>query len=254
MINNSWHRWIKLIVAAALLTGCADTGKKRTAGPHIQLSPALVMTESRASAGLWSCANYSAAPPVDPSVWGAGQIAQEYVSGYVIGLFEGQGRNFPVTEASIASIQQLLDTTCLRTPHLSLQRAADSVGQTLYRQLGRSRSRNPAPLPGATPAMRCAQYNDSKLSDAAAAVVARYAANNWTDGYVTALLDSAHRVYEPNTNKVRVVRLLATTCSDNPKLTIQDAAEALTKPLIASSARQRAGRQRGPAVEETTDF
>lgn len=253
-MNLHRHRWIGLLLLAALLAGCAGGKKDKPTGSTVELLPSLKLTDGRGSTGSWTCSTYNTAMAESGSAWGPRQLAQEYIIGYVMGLFEGQGKNQPVTAANIEAIRRLLDSACQSAPRLSLQQAANGVGQTLYRQYGRSRGRSPVPPADATPAMPCARYNDSRLSDAAEAVIARYAADNWADGYVTALLDSAHRIYEPNGAKARVLRALQTTCADNPKLTVQDAADMVAKPLIAASARDRSGRQRAVGLDDTTDF
>ena len=240
MKHFPYHR-LMAIVPAIILSGCAGTNKEAATDNQPQWSPPISIEESRISTGSQVCARYNEAVTTDTHVWEISQSMQEYTIGYVIGLFEGQGRNLPSTDANISKIHQLFDTTCIRSPRFTIQQAADSVGQILLQQLANVRFRKPAPSPGTTSAMECGYYIDNRNNSESAAVIARHAAHNWADGYVTALLESAHRIFEPNANKARVLQALETTCTDNPRLTIQDAAETVAKPLIASASRKRPG-------------
>jgi hypothetical protein len=250
-MNDFSYRRLAVIALLIALTGCASTPKKVAIDQQSQGFPPTGAEESSTSTGTWPCARYNEAATADPSTGGMGRIVQEYATGYVIGLFEGQGKNLPQTEANLSKIQQLLGTICTRNSTLTIQQAADNTGQLLLQQLAGFRAKNPVPPPGTTGAMACSDYIDSKNSGEPAAVIARHAAHNWADGYVTAVLESAHRIFQPNANKARVLQALNATCTDNPRLTIQDAAETVAKPLIASASRQRPGsRSRRPSLDE----
>jgi len=240
-----------LLVALAIALGACSSNKRKTnvADQQASWSPVLSQAESRSSTGAWTCARYNEAAIAATDAWGAAQMVQEYMQGYVTGYSEGQGRNLPQDQANIEKIRRLLDAGCARSPNDTIQQIAENASQIMYRQLQGIRLRRPAITPGTTGGVECSNYIEGKVSSDPAFGIVRHAAQNWVDGYVTAVLTSARRVFEPNTTKARVLQALDRTCSDNPRLTIQDAAEMVAKPLIATASRRRLQR---PGQEEET--
>lgn len=251
-MKHSSYLLLLLVALVIALSACSgNRHKTRFAGQQAPGSEMLSPVESRSSTGVWSCAHYNdAATTATDDIWGMAQMVQEYMQGYVTGYIEGQGKNLPQNQANVDQIRRLLDTGCARAPNYTIQQVAESTSQLMYRQLQGIRPRKPT-TPGTSGGVECSSYIEGKVSSDPAFVIVHQAAQNWVDGYVAAVLTSARRVFEPNTTKARVLQALDRTCSDNPRLTIQDAAEMVAKPLIATASRQRPGlRPLRPGQEE----
>ncbi len=249
-MKHSSDLLLLLLTLVIALSACSSNRQKdRFADQQAPWSPVLGPAESRGSTGVWTCTRYNEAATAAADAWGAAQMVQEYMQGYVTGYIEGQGKNLPQDEAHGEQIRRLLDAGCARGPNYTIQQIAENAGQIMFRQLQGIRLRRPATTPGTAGGVECSQYIEGKVSSDPAFGIVHHAAQNWVDGYVTAVLTSAHRVFEPNTNKARVLQALDRTCNDNPRLTIQDAAEMVAKPLIATAGRRRLQR---PGQEEET--
>jgi hypothetical protein len=238
-----------LLVALVIALGACSSNKRKNQVTDLPISwsPPVDQVESRRSTGTWTCARYNEAASAATDTWGAAQMVQEYMQGYVTGYIEGQGKNLPQDQAHSEQIRRLLDSGCARASNYTIQQIAENASQSMFYQLQGIRPRAPANTPGTTGGMECSLYIEGKDNSDPAFGIVRYGAQNWVDGYVTAVLTSARRVFEPNTNKTRVLQALDRTCSDNPRLTIQDAAEMVAKPLIATASRRRLQR---PGQEE----
>ena len=250
-MKHSSYLLLLLVALVIALSACSGNRQKtKFADQQAAWSATLSPVESRSSTGVWSCARYNDAATTATDAWGMAQMAQEYMQGYVTGFIEGQGKNLPQDQTNIDQIRRLLDAGCARGPNYTIQQVAENASQIMYRQLQGIRSRKPT-TPGTTGGVECSNYIEGKVSSDPAFGIVHQAAQNWVDGYVTAVLTSARRVFEPNTTKARVLQALDRTCSDNPRLTIQDAAEMVAKPLIATASRQRPGfRPLRPGQEE----
>jgi hypothetical protein len=248
-MKHSSYPLLLLISLVIALGACSSNRKKARLAEQESWSPVLSQAENRGSTGVWTCARYNDAATAATAAWGAAQMVQEYMQGYVTGYIEGQGRNLPQDQANIEQIRHQLDAGCARGPNYTIQQIAENASQIMYRQLQGIRLRRPVTMAGTTGGVECSNYIEGKVSSDPAFGIVRHAAQNWVDGYVTAVLTSAHRVFEPNTNKARVLQALDRTCSDNPRLTIQDAAEMVAKPLIATASRRHLQR---PGQEEET--
>lgn len=240
-----------LLVALVITLGACSSNKRKTqaADPQIPLSPVVDQVESRGSIGAWTCARYNEAASAAADTRGTAQMVREYMQGYVTGYIEGQGKNLPQDKAYGEQVRRLLDSDCARGSNYTIQQIAESASQIMFYQLQSIRPSAPVTIPGTTGGVECSLYIEGKLSSDPAFGIVRHAAQNWVDGYVTAVLTSAHRVFEPNSNKTYVLQALERTCSDNPHLTIQDAAEMVAKPLIATTSRRHL---QGPGQEESS--
>lgn len=238
-----------LLVALAITLGACSSNKQKTqvAEPQIPWSPLIDQAESRRSIGAWTCARYNQTVTTATNTWSAAQMVQEYMQGYVTGYVEGQGKNLPRDKAHNEQIRRLLDSGCARGSNYTIQQIAENASYLLFQQLEGTRLGTPVTTSDATGSVECSLYIKAKVSSDQASSIVRQAAQNWVDGYVTAVLTSAHRVFEPNANKASVLQALDRTCNDNPHLTIQDAAEMVAKPLIATTSRRRLQR---PGQEE----
>ncbi len=249
-MRYSRHSLLLLVALVIALGACSSNKRKaQVIDPQLPGSPVVNQVESRGSTGAWPCTRYNEAASAATDTWGAAQMVREYMQGYVTGYIEGQGKNLPQDQAHGEQIRRLLDSGCARGSNYTIQQIAENASQIMFYQLQGIRPRAPVATSGTTGGVECSLYIEGKVSSDPAFGIVRQAAQNWVDGYVTAVLTSAHRVFEPNTNKIRVLQALERTCSDNPRLTIQDAAEMVAKPLIATTSRRRLQR---PGQEESS--